>query len=73
MSNSSHWGMFVDILLWVTTVQVLIGVGLGLLCAFLIWRGPRDSAADQSVPAALNRHRADPTDHRWNLTTTHTD
>lgn len=73
MSSFSHSGMFVDILLWITTVQVMAGTGLGLLCAFLIWRGPREGSPDQSFQTALNRHTAGHTEHQWNLTSTRTD
>ncbi|GAA0502473.1 hypothetical protein [Deinococcus depolymerans] len=38
--------MFAQLLLWGITVQVLLGTGLGLYCAYLSWRGPRDPHGD---------------------------
>ena len=39
-------------------LQVLLGVGFGLLCAYLSWGGPRDPDAADLVPAPEPAHSA---------------
>ena len=43
--------MFLDLLMWGIILQVLLGVGFGLVCAYLSWGGPRDPDAADLIPA----------------------
>lgn len=56
--------MFLELLMWGIVLQVLLGVGFGLVCAYLSWRGPRDPDAADLVPAPEPAHSAAPAPQR---------
>ncbi len=56
--------MLLELLIWGIVLQVLLGVGFGLVCAYLSWRGPRDPDAADLIPAPEPARSAAPAPQR---------
>ncbi|MFW8628374.1 hypothetical protein CBQ26_07475 [Deinococcus indicus] len=56
--------MLLELLMWGIILQVLLGVGFGLVCAYLSWRGPRDPDAADLIPALEPARSAPPVPQR---------